>query len=304
MISIVVPAYNEENNIEPLAMAISSQIEKHDDYEIIFVDDGSSDRTLINIKMLAENDSRIKYVSFSRNFGHQKALKAGIDYSQGDCTISMDADLQHPPELIGQLIEKWKEGFDVVYTVRKDTKQTGIMKRLTSRIFYKLINILSGLDIPYGSADFRLLDKKVVLKVKEFEENWLFLRGIISWLGFKQIGIEYSVKPRFSGNSSYSFVKMLSFAIHGITSFSILPLRLATIIGVAFSTFAFIYGVYAIYIKMFTEKAIEGWASILISILFIGGIQLTSLGIIGEYIGKMFIETKRRPSYIVKESNF
>lgn len=304
MISVVIPAYNEESNIEPLINSLNNQLKKYKDYEIILVDDGSKDNPLIKIKLLSENDEHIKYISFSRNFGHQKALKAGIDYSQGNCTISMDADMQHPPELIDQMITKWNDGFDVVYTIRKDTKDTGIMKKWTSEKFYNLINLLSDVYIPPGSADFRLLDKKVVQVVKEFEENWLFLRGIISWLGFKQTGIEYYVKPRLSGHSTYSIVKMISFAIHGITSFSILPLRIATLIGIFFSTISFFYVVYAIYIKLFTNYAIEGWTSTLISILFIGGIQLTSLGIIGEYIGKMFIETKHRPAYVIKESSF
>ena len=301
MISIVIPAYNEAGNITVIARQVSKQAGKIGLYEIIFVDDGSTDSTLEEIKTVAKNNSSVKYLSFSKNFGHQKALKAGLDYASGDCVISMDADLQHPPELINELINKWQEGYDVVYTIRKDIRSVGFLKKTTSRIFYKLINKISDVDIPMGVADFRLLDKKVVDELRKFKENFLFIRGIVSWLGYKQTGIEYEVQDRYAGSTKYTLRKMISFAIQGITSFSTAPLRVSIIVGFIVSAAAFFYTILALYARLFLQTVIPGWTSILISVLFLGGIQLISLGLIGEYLGKMFIETKNRPNYVIKE---
>jgi glycosyltransferase involved in cell wall biosynthesis len=303
MITVIIPAYNEAGNIEPITRRISEQLKTSGSFEILFVDDGSTDTTLEEIKRMAKNENRVKYISFSRNFGHQKALKAGLDHANGDCTITMDADLQHPPELIKTLLDNWKEGYDVVYTVRKDTEDIGWMKKFASAMFYKIVNRISDVDIPLGAADFRLLDKKVVSELKQFKENWLFIRGLVSWLGFKQVGIEYHAEKRHTGRSKYSLSKMVSFSIQGITSFSILPLRVSIIFGLLISMGAFVYAVYALYAKYIMKVAIVGWTSILISVLFLGGIQLIFLGVIGEYLGKMFIETKNRPNYIIKEGN-
>lgn len=303
MISVIVPAYNESGNIKTIAQKISEEVGKTDPYEIIFVDDGSSDSTLDEIKEAAKNDSSIKYISFSRNFGHQKALKAGLDHARGDCVISMDADMQHPPELIPELITKWREGYDVVYTIRKDIEGIGFFKRTTSRIFYKFINSISNVDIPLGAADFRLLDKKVVNELRTFKEDSPFIRGIVSWLGFKQTGIDYEPQNRHSGSTKYTLRKMVSFAIHGITSFSIVPLRASVIFGLFVSFCSFLYTVYALYAKFYAQTTIPGWTSILISVLFLGGIQLIFLGLIGEYLGKMFIETKNRPNYVIKDKS-
>jgi dolichol-phosphate mannosyltransferase len=304
MISVVIPAYNEAGNIELIAKKVSDQLKKTASYEIIFVDDGSSDLTLEEIKKVATMDSSVKFISFSRNFGHQKALKAGLDHANGDCVISMDADLQHPPELISKLIEKWREGYNIVITIRKDLQNIGFIKKLTSRLFYKVINMISNLDIPLGAADFRLLDRKVVDELKKFNENWLFIRGIISWLGYNQTFIEYTIQNRQFGQSKYSFKKMISFALQGITSFSIIPLRASIMAGLFISFCSFLYTVYALFDKFYFKTTVPGWTSILISVLFLGGIQLIFLGVIGEYLGKMFIETKRRPNYIIKETNF
>jgi polyisoprenyl-phosphate glycosyltransferase len=303
MISIVIPAYNESGNIEIITEKLKDQLKGIEEYELIFVDDGSSDQTLAEIKDLINTNKFVKFISFSRNFGHQKALKAGLDHAKGDCVISMDADLQHPPEVIHKLIDQWRNGYDVVYTIREDTQDIGLIKRITSRYFYKIINFISEIDIPFGAADFRLLDRKVVNELKRFKENWLFIRGIVSWLGFKQVGIKYRVQPRHMGHSKYSMLKMIAFAIQGVTSFSILPLRMSTILGVLFSFGSFLYALYALYIKFFTDTFIQGWTSILISVLFLGGIQLICIGMIGEYLGKMFIETKERPSYIIKDKS-
>lgn len=301
MISIIIPAYNEAGNIEPIAKRVSKALENSGPYEIIFIDDGSRDGTLGEIKKINATNENVKFISFSRNFGHQKALKAGLDHAQGDCVISMDADLQHPPELLAKLIEEWRNGYDVVYTVRVDSVNTGFIKRVSSRLFYLIINLLSNVNIPLGAADFRLLDRKVVDEVKKFKENWLFIRGIVAWIGFSHTSVEYIVNSRFRGNTKYSLSRMLALAINGITSFSILPLRASILLGLTFSLGSFFYALYAIYAKFFAKAAIRGWTSILLSVLFLGGIQLISLGVIGEYLGKMFIETKNRPAYIIKE---
>jgi glycosyltransferase involved in cell wall biosynthesis len=303
IISIIIPAYNEAGNIRLITKKVSDQLNGIGEYEIIFVDDGSTDSTLDEIKESMRGDSRIKLISFSRNFGHQKALKAGLDHAHGDCVISMDADLQHPPEMITRLIEKWKEGYDVVYTVRNDLQETGIFKRTTSNLFYKVLNSISDVNIPLGAADFRLLDRKVVDELKKFAENWLFIRGLVSWLGFNQTGIEYPVHTRRTGKSKYTLGKMMSFALEGITSFSILPLRISAVLGLIISFCAFLYTLYALLAKFYLHTAIPGWTSILISILFLGGMQLIFLGLIGEYLGKLFIESKKRPVYIIKEKH-
>ncbi len=304
MISIIIPAYNESGNIEMITKSLKEQLQDKEEFEIIFVDDGSTDQTLKEIKSIRKTYKFVKYISFSRNFGHQKALKAGIDHADGDCVISMDADLQHPPEVLHKLLDKWRDGYDIVYTLREDTQDISWIKRATSKWFYQIINAISDVDIPLGAADFRLIDKKVVNELKQFKENWLFIRGIVSWLGFKQIGIKYRVQPRYSGNSKYSLLKMIAFAIQGVTSFSILPLRISTFLGVLFSFISFLYVLYALYIKIFTNSFVQGWTSILISVLFLGGIQLICIGMIGEYLGKMFIETKRRPTYIISDKSF
>ena len=303
MISVVIPAFNEAGNIKLLSQKICEQLTPFGQYEIIFVDDCSEDLTLEEIKEVARANNSIKFISFSRNFGHQKALKAGLDHADGDCVISMDADLQHPPELIGKLIEKWKEGYDIVYTIRKDLQNTGFVKKTTSKLFYRLINKISDVDIPMGAADFRLMDIKVVNELKKFNESCLFLRGLVSWLGFKQAGIEYMVQNRQVGESKYSLKKMVSFALQGITSFSIVPLRASIIAGLFISFLSFLYTIYALFDKFFFKTTVPGWTSILISVLFLGGIQLIFLGVIGEYLGKMFIETKNRPIYVIKETN-
>jgi dolichol-phosphate mannosyltransferase len=300
MISIIIPAFNEEGNIKPIKKEIDKYL-KGKKYEIIFIDDGSYDDTLVRLEELSKKDNRVKWLSFSRNFGHQIALKAGIDSAKGDCVISMDADLQHPPHLIPRMIEKWKEGYDIVYTIRKSENKNKSFKNITSVLFYKIMTKISGLEIPEGAADFRLIDRKVADVVKKFNENDVFLRGLFFWLGFSSVGISYSPQKRFSGKTKYSLRKMIKLAITGITSFSVRPLRLATYLGSFISIVAFFYGVYAIAIRIFTKQAILGWSSLLASILFLGGVQLLMLGIIGEYLGKLFIESKKRPNYIIKK---
>lgn len=304
-VSVVIPVFNEEGNIPELYRrlgAVFSEFTEH--YEVIFVDDGSTDASFHLIADLHEFDKRIKAIKLSRNFGHQKALKAGIDHSSGDCVICMDADLQHPPELIPKLLEKWNEGYDVVYTIRRETESAGIFKRITSKLFYWVINRLTEVDIKEGAADFRLVDRKVADELKNMDESFLFIRGLVSWVGFEQTGIEYTAASRYSGASKYSLRKMLKFAWDGITSFSILPLHFAVNFGIIVSSLSFLYAVYVLAIRLFTDKAVSGWTSILISVLFLGGIQLLCIGLLSEYLGKMFIESKGRQVYIVKDKLF
>ncbi|MCK5029079.1 MAG: glycosyltransferase family 2 protein [Bacteroidales bacterium] len=301
-VSVIVPCFNEENNINPLFESVSKYT-KGLVTEILFVDDGSSDKTLDNIKILTNQHKNVKFLSFSRNFGHQNALKAGYDSADGDCVISMDADMQHPPELIPEMIRLWQQGYKIVSTKRMHDKSLGFLKRLTSKLFYKIINLVSEIKIESGAADFRLLDKQVVTELKEINEKFLFFRGLIPWLGFSQIQLEYIAAERFSGKTKYSFSKMLHFASDGITSFSVKPLKISIYLGFIIAFIAFLYILYAIYIAVFTNNAIAGWTSTIISVLFIGGIQLIMIGILGNYLGKLFMENKKRPNYIIKEKN-
>lgn len=302
-LSIIIPCFNEDKNIVYLYQALNKVLTTYQNCEIIFVDDGSTDHTVEVIKALIINDSRLKYISFSRNFGHQNALKAGLDLSTGDCVITMDADMQHPPDIIPKLIHKWQEGFDIVYTIRVREKGLSFFKKITSQLFYKMINLLSSTPIQEGASDFRLLDRKVVDEIKKLDENFLFIRGIVSWIGFNQTSVEFEPNERYSGTSKYSFKKMVHFATSGITSFSTVPLKMSIYIGFIMALMAFIYGFYIIYCALFTHKVVPGWSSVTTSVLFIGGLQLIMIGILGEYLGKLFIENKRRPNYIIKEMN-
>jgi len=260
-------------------------------------------QTLPILKKLHSQNNKINFLSFSRNFGHQNALIAGIRYADGDCIISIDGDLQQPPELIPDLITKWNEGYDIVYTIRKDGEKTPFMKKITSLLFYKLMNLISDINFENGEADFRLLDKHAATQLNSLNENAIFLRGMVKWLGFEQTGIEYIPEKRNAGKTKYSRKKMFALAISGITSFSIKPLRISTIIGVSIALLSILYGIYALYIKLFTHNTIEGWTSVFFMVTFIGGIQLTIMGIIGEYIGNIFIESKKRPHYIIREDS-
>jgi polyisoprenyl-phosphate glycosyltransferase len=302
-VSVIIPVFNEEGCVLPVVSRVIGVLENYNDYEILFIDDGSRDNTLEIIKKLHNENKKINFLSFSRNFGHQNALRAGIQYANGDCIISLDGDLQHPPELIPELINKWKEGYDIVYTIRKDVKKISVLKRATSSLFYKMMNAISDMNFEHGEADFRLLDKNAAAELNNLNENAIFLRGMVKWLGFEQIGIEYTPDDRTWGKTKYSRKKMLALAVSGITSFSIKPLRISTIFGASIALFSLLYGIYALYIKFFTDNSIEGWASVFFMVTFIGGIQLIILGIIGEYIGNIFLESKKRPHYIIEEDS-
>lgn len=302
-VCIIIPVFNEEGNINTVAAAIKNEFEKLAyQYYLLFVDDGSTDGTLKIIESRSLADEKIKFISFSKNAGHQAALKAGIDYADADCAISMDGDMQHPPTLIADMLAKWENGYEVVYTIRQDQKELSFIKRKTSSLFYRLLSLLSNIELEKGSADFRLLDRKVINQLKQLKENDIFLRGIVKWIGFKQVAIEYQPMERHSGASKYSYKKMLSLALQGITSFSTKPLYVATYIGFFFSIASLAYIPYAAYSYWFGH-AVSGWVSLIVTVAFFGGLQLMILGIIGLYLGKLFMQSKGRPMYIIDKTN-
>lgn len=303
-LSIVVPVYNEEGNILPFLLELKKWLPKTYDVEYIFVDDGSTDSTLANLKQLTHTNKDLKYISFTRNFGHQYALKAGLDCATGDAVITLDGDFEHPPKIIPKMINIWNEGkYKIVYTQRLDVDEISLLKRITSRFFYSLINSMSESQIALSSADFRLLDREVVDLIKNSSESTIFLRGLVAWTGYPSTSIVYRPEKRIWGKSKYTYSKMIRLAADAITSFSIFPLRIATIVGLGMAATSGLYGIYAVSTWISNREVILGWSSVIVSILFIGGIQLTILGIIGEYVGKIFLETKNRPLYLIGESN-
>ncbi|RZL50565.1 MAG: glycosyltransferase [Pedobacter sp.] len=303
LVSIVIPAHNEEENIIVIVDRIEKVFESLKyDFEIVVVDDGGTDKTLAVIEELSKIKNNFYYIEFSRNFGHQPALKAGLDFAKGDCVISLDADLQHPPELFKQMLEKWEEGYEIVYTRRKPDLKQSFKKRKTSEYFYKLLNSLSDIEIESGTADFRLLDRKTVNVFQQFTENDLFVRGLVKWIGFRQFAIDYVPEQRFAGASKYSIAKMRRLAIQGVTSLSVKPLHTAVYLGFFFSFLSLLYFPYVVY-ALYIGKHVNGWASLIMTVAFFGGLQLIILGIIGIYIGKMFMQTKNRPNYIIRSTN-
>ena len=303
LVSIVIPAYNEADNISNIVDKVKAVFRTLDyRYEIILVDDGSKDDTLQTIKSQALIDENVFFLEFSKNFGHQLAVKAGMDCAHGDCVISMDCDQQHPPELIPLMLEKWEEGYDVVYTVREDDKRLSKRKRSSSSSFYKILNWLSDIELEPGTADFRLLDRRVAEVFKKYNEHEPFLRGLVKWTGFKQYALNYTPAQRYSGQSKYTVKKMIRLALQGVTSFSIKPLYTAVYLGFGFSLLSLFYIPYILYSFYFGHE-VSGWASLIMTVVFFGGLQLMILGIIGIYIGKMFMQTKNRPNYIIRSTN-
>lgn len=302
-ISIAIPVYNEEESIPILLEHLKPVLEKLPYmFEILFIDDGSTDGTYQTIRDFQKHDRRIKALSFSRNFGHQAALTAGLQHAAGDAVITMDGDLQHPPSLIPTLIGKWRDGYRIVYTTREATVDEPFFKRLTSRLFYRLINAFSETPVQPFGADFRLLDRSVVASLNTLEERDRFLRGLIGWMGFTAIGVPFTAESRVAGTSKYNTKKMFKLALDGVMSFSAAPLHFVTYLGLIVSLLSFLYGFYSIYAYFFTNLTIPGWTSILVAVLFLGGIQLISIGFVGEYLIRVYNETKGRPSFIIKES--
>ncbi|MED3967850.1 glycosyltransferase family 2 protein [Priestia megaterium] len=300
--SIVVPVYNEEEVIHETYRRLTEVMRSTKEaYELLFVNDGSKDRTAEIIKEYSEQDPAVVLLDFARNFGHQIAITAGMDYARGEAVVVIDADLQDPPELILEMIEKWKQGFDVVYAKRTKRKGETYFKKQTAAMFYRFLRAMTDIDIPLDTGDFRLLDRKVCDQMNSIQEKNRFVRGLVSWVGFKQIAVEYERDERLAGESKYPLKKMLKLSMDGITSFSYKPLKLASYAGVALSGIGFIYLLVVMYLKLFTDSTITGWSSLIVIQLFFSGIILIILGMIGEYIGRIYDETKNRPLYIVRE---
>ena len=302
VISVVAPVFNEAEGIRSFTDAVTDELNRlTDSWEIVLVDDGSTDQTWEILQTLRAEEPRIKILRFSRNFGHQLAITAGMQYAYGDAVIVMDADLQHPPKLIPQMIAKWREGFGVVYTIRSYGNEIGWFKRTTSNLFYRTLNVLSDTKLEPGVSDFRLLDRAVLDQFNAMPENVRFIRGMIRWLGFRQTSIPFTATPRFAGQSKFSLVKMIRFALEGITSFSVLPLRWITACGLTIAAISLCYAAYVLTEVLMTGITTPGWPTLVVAVLFLGGMQLTALGIVGEYVGRIYMETKRRPLFVVQE---
>ena len=303
-LSIIIPIYNEEGNIPALIERLRSVINPIGiSHEYVFINDGSRDNSVGLIKALALNDSNVKYIDFSRNFGHQIAVTAGLDACKGERIVIIDADLQDPPELIKTMYDKMDEGYEVVYAKRNARAGESFLKKFTARMFYRTLQRITSVDIPIDTGDFRIMDRKIVDVLKQMPEQNKFLRGQISWVGFRQTFVSYDRDVRFAGETGYTYKKMIRFALDGITSFSNYPLKIATTAGFVVSGVAFMAIVYALFQRLFTDSYQPGWASVFIAVLFLGGIQLISIGIIGEYISRIGSNVRNRPLYIVNETN-
>lgn len=299
-VSIVVPVFNEEENLHEFHKCVTKVMAAEPyDYNIIFVDDGSSDRSAEILAELSEKDAHVEAYLLSRNYGHQMALTCGLDNADGDAVITMDGDLQHPPELLPKMLRLWEKGYEIVMTKRLATENVGFVKRTTSSLYYKLINAMSKVEITPGGSDFRLMDKKAVEAFRLYRERARFIRGMVNTLGFKVSVIEFIAPPRFAGSPKYNMRKMLHFALDGITAFSNLPLRWAFYIGFIFGICSILLLGHVFYVKYVAVDAVPGWATTTVSVLFLGGIQLMGIGILGEYIGRIFEEIKHRPLYLV-----
>lgn len=305
IISVVVPIYNEEENIRPLydrlTLTLRSLVD--DNYEIIFVNDGSKDSSLAIIKTLCTQDLHIKYIHLSRNFGHQNAVFAGLENSNGENIVIIDADLQDPPEVIKLLYQTIQKGFDVVYAQRKSRDGESWLKLFTAKYFYKLLNRLSEIAIPLDTGDFRIMTRKVCKTICQMPERNKFLRGQIAWSGFEQTSIEYERQSRHSGETKYSYTKMFKFAMDGISAFSNIPLKMATFLGFLTAGIAVAMFARTMYVRLFTGDFVKGWSSLMVTMLFLGGVQLICIGILGEYLGRILDNVRGRPSYVIKDTN-
>jgi len=301
-LSIVVPAFNEAGNLErffeelePVAREIQLP------WELIIVDDGSTDDTWEKVRTLNGRDPRVRGIRFSRNFGHQYALLAGLSRARGDAVVSMDADLQHPPQVIARLVEEWRKGSQIVHTLRRDSESVSLFKRVSSRLFYRAFSFLSGTHLADGMADFRLLDQQVVRSLLDFPEEGLFLRGLVHWVGFTNTSVAFECRPRYRGRTTYTLRRMLRFAWTGVTSFSLVPLRLSILLGFLTSAFAFEQLLEALYGKLVLKATVPGWAQTMVVVSLLFGVLFIMLGIVGEYVGRILIEVRRRPRFIVLE---
>lgn len=310
LVSIVIPAHNEQDTIPQLHKRLLTVMEQGSwPFEMIVVDDGSTDQSLEILKRLKIQDPRVKYLSLSRKFGHQSAILAGLEHSTGNAVISMDADLQHPPELVQRMLELWRHGYEVVYTVKREDRSLNPIRRTLHRLFYWVLSKLSGMKLSFGQTDFRLMDRKVVDAICNMPERKKFLRGLVSWIGFRQTRVEYDVPARFAGESKLTSLRhRLGFALDGILTFSVIPLRVFIFFGLFVSTTALLYGAYvtglALHDMITGNSRLEiGWATVVSAMMFIGGIQLIGMGTLGEYLIRVFEETKQRPSYLIREKS-
>jgi glycosyltransferase involved in cell wall biosynthesis len=303
ILSVVAPCFNEEGVLHELYRRISQVLDgSGETWELVLVNDGSRDRTPEIMRELHAQDERVKVVDFARNFGHQIAVTAGMDYAQGDAVVLIDADLQDPPELILEMLAKWREGYEVVYAIRAERKGETWFKEVTAKMFYRIIYKITDIDIPMDTGDFRLMDRKVVNALKTMHEKHRFMRGMSVWVGFRQTGVKYVRAERYAGETKYPLKKMLKFAMDGITSFSYFPLQLATYIGFIAALLAVLGIIVTIILRLSGSHAFLGQATTLVSVLFLGGVQLICLGILGEYLGRIYDEVKGRPLYIVREA--
>ena len=299
-VSIVVPVFNEEDNLHEFYKQATTVMQKEKyDYNLIFVDDGSRDSSALILSELSKQDAHVEAYLLSRNYGHQMALTCGLDHADGDAVITMDGDLQHPPELLPQLLRLWEQGNEIVLTKRMATEDAGFFKNITSSMYYKLINTLSNVEITPGGSDFRLMDRIAVDAFKLYRERARFIRGLVNTLGFKVAVLEFVAPPRFAGHSKFNLKKMLHFALDGITAFSNLPLRWSLYVGLVCGLCSILLLGHVFFVKFVTNDAVPGWATTTVCVLFLGGIQLVGIGILGEYIGRIFEEIKHRPLYLV-----
>lgn len=306
VLSVVLPIYNEEDVISEMYRRMTSVLEGiGEPYELILVNDGSRDQSRELLHELHVRDPRVRVINFARNFGHQVAITAGMDYAQGDAVVVIDADLQDPPEVIAEMMDKWREGYQVVYGVRTEREGETWFKLATANLFYRLMNSITSIDIPLDAGDFRLMDRAVIQTLRAMREKRRYMRGLSVWVGFKQTPLPYRREARFAGETKYPFKKMLRFATDGITNFSLLPLQFATYMGFASALLALVGLIAVVIARLFwpaPDPLLEGQATTLVSLLFIGGVQLISLGILGEYLGRIYEEVKGRPLYIVAEA--
>jgi len=301
-IAVIIPCYNEEDNVKAVYDRLTEVLNSTNyQYDLIFIDDGSKDNTLNELLKLYEKDHKVKIIAFSRNFGKEIALSAGLDYADADAVIPFDADLQHPPEVILNLLTKFEEGYDVVNAVRSKRDKESFLKKFTSKAFYRIINKLTNIEIPQDVGDFRLISKNALNAIKEIRERKRFMKGIFAWVGFKTTSVYYERAPRHAGKTKWNYLKLIDLAIEGITSFSTVPLRLASLLGIIVSLTAFLYAVWITISKILYGNPVKGYPSMMVAILFLGGVQLITIGIIGEYVGRIYEEVKQRPLYIVKK---
>jgi len=301
-LSIIIPFYNEEKNLDYLFERITSVLDQLEmTYEIICINDGSKDNTLFNLIQYHKQNSAIKIINFSRNFGKEIALTAGLDHAQGKAIIPIDADLQDPPELIGELVTKWREGFDVVYATRRSRSGESWFKKFSADTFYQIIGKMSQIEIPANTGDFRLMDRQVVEAIKQMPERTRFMKGLFSWVGFKQTSIFFDREPRYQGKTKWNYWKLWNFALDGILSFTLIPLKIWSYLGLVISLVSLVYASFLVIRTLIFGIDVPGYASLMVAILFLGGVQLISLGVMGEYLGRVYEEVKARPLYLIRD---